>query len=57
MFKHIDGWHLNARMLRLHNDHYEFGIANKSEQTRDAARYIENIVKEEIAQDRGLVWC
>lgn len=57
MFKHSDGWHLNARMLRLHNDHYETGMANKAESMRDATRYIENVVKSEIAQDRDLVWC
>lgn len=57
MFKHSDGWMLNARMLRLYNDHHEAGLVNKAETTRDATRHIERVVREEIAQDRGLVWC
>lgn len=57
MFKHECGWQLNARMLRLHNDYYEAGMANKSENTRNATVYIENYVKSEIAQDSKLVWC
>jgi len=57
MFKHTTGWDLNARMLRLHNDHYETGRVNKSQETREAALHIENVVKTEIAQDRDLVWC
>jgi len=57
MFKHQCGWQLNARMLRLHNDHYEAGLTNKSENTRNATLYIENYVKTEIATDQTLVWC
>lgn len=57
MFKHFDGWGLNARILRLHNDHYESGLANKSDETRNATLRLEQIVKLEISQDRGLVWC
>lgn len=57
MFKHTDGWGLNARMLRLSNDHYEAGMANKSDHTREATAHIENVVRKEIASDRDLVWC
>ena len=57
MYKHQIGWELNARMLRLHNDHFETGMANKSEHTRNSTLYVENIVKTSIAQDRTLVWC
>lgn len=57
MYKHHIGWGLNARMLRLFNDYHEAGMANKSEHTRDAAEYIKNVVRTQIAQDAGLVWC
>lgn len=57
MFKHSNGWELNARILRLHNDHYESGLANRAESTRIATLQIEKIVKTEIAQDPDLVWC
>lgn len=57
MFKHSDGWGLNARMLRLHNDWYEEGLANKAECTRESTLYIERVVKAEISQDDSLVWC
>ena len=47
MFKHSTGWDLNARILRLFlEDH--FG---------DQYVYLFRIVREEIAQDRQLVWC
>lgn len=57
MFKHTTGWDLNARILRLFNDHHEAGLQNKAETTRDATRRLENIVRTEIAQDHDLVWC
>lgn len=51
MFKHNIGWEINARILRLCTDwHPSF--------TRTyAIQHCERIVREEIAQDRGLVWC
>jgi hypothetical protein len=51
------GWELKARMLRLFNDHHECGMANLSQHTRDSTVYIANLVRDEIAQDRKLVWC
>lgn len=57
MFKHHAGWELNVRILRLHNDHYEAGMINKSEHTRNSTLYLENYVKEQIAQDKTLIWC
>lgn len=57
MFKHSDGWGLNARILRLFNDHHEAGMVNKAQSTREATARLAEIVREEIAQDRSLVWC
>lgn len=44
-------------MLRLFNDHHEAGIANLSPDTRLATVSIARIVRDEIFQDRDLVWC
>jgi hypothetical protein len=51
------GWELKARMLRLFNDHHEWGMANKAQSTRDSALYIADLVRNEIARDSALVWC
>jgi hypothetical protein len=51
------GWQLKARMLRLFNDHHEWGMANLSQHTRESTAYIAGLVRDEIAQDRELVWC
>jgi len=52
MFKHIDGWHLNAQILKL-------CTRDEERSRRDTVNfeYLNRIVREEIAQDRGLVWC
>lgn len=52
MFKHNIGWEINARTLRLIS---EWSPAY-GPQLR-AWLYLDRIVREEIAQDRGLVWC
>lgn len=57
MFKHSDGWTLNARILRLYNDHHESGMASKSQHTRESTIRLKEIVETEIAQDDALVWC
>jgi len=53
------GWQLKARMLRLFNDYYDgpFGMGSQSQHTRESTLYIADVVRTEIAQDRGLVWC
>ena len=52
MFKHSDGWFLDTQILKL-------VTRNENETRRDPVNfeYLNRIVREEIAQDRGLVWC
>ena len=47
MFKHSTGWDLNARILRLVTDHA----------AHVCDIHLFWIVREEIAQDRALIWC
>lgn len=56
MFKHQCGWVLNARILRLVTDHAEQCVRDAINNKQDPD-YLFRIVREEIAQDRGLVWC
>lgn len=52
MFKHSNGWELNARILRLVTDYPEACATVPA-----GPDYLPRVVREEIAQDRGLVWC
>ena len=56
MFKHSDGWHLNARILRLETDYAE-ECRTRALASGQNPDYLPRIVREEIAQDRELVWC
>lgn len=56
MFKHFCGWALNARILRLQTD-YEEHCRRRAQQSGEDPDYLARIVREEIAQDHGLVWC
>lgn len=56
MFKHYCGWHLNARILRLVNDHAAQCIRDAANNGQDPD-YLFRIVREEIREDRNLVWC
>lgn len=54
MFKHTTGWELNAQMLRVFNEapqHCNLAFPEAPERT------IAYVVRNEIAQDRQLVWC
>jgi hypothetical protein len=57
MYKHSDGWGLNARILRLHLDDYEAGLARDAKAGTNHTEYLERIVRDEISQDDSLVWC
>lgn len=46
MFKHSTGWWLNANILQLVTEHPQHCCDN-----------LHKVVREEIAQDRQLVWC
>lgn len=52
MFKHTDGWFLNTQILKL--------VTRDEAHTRNSCEhyvYLMRIVREEIAQDRNLIWC